>query len=85
MMVLCIDSLSFGVACYVAIETKNKIYLMWWLLGLNEIAIIKQLPLYGRTVQLNVVVVSDWTVILSQNSRDLCGAYILEGAYRNNK
>lgn len=60
-------------------------YLMWLLLGLNEIAIIKQLAPYGGTLQLDSTVVSDWTV--SQNSRDLSllGAYILEGADRNNK
>lgn len=59
---------------------------MWWLLGLNEIAIVKQLAPYEGTLQLNSTV-SDWTVPLSQNSRDLslCRAYTLEGVYRNNK
>lgn len=58
---------------------------MWLLLGLNEIAIIKQLAPYGGTLQLNSTAVSDWPV--SQNSRDLShlGAYILEGADGNNK
>lgn len=60
-------------------------YPMRLLLGLNEIAIIKQLAPHRGTSQLNSTVVRDWTV--SQNSRDLSlfGAYILEEADGNNK
>lgn len=86
---LCINPHSFGMASYVAIDNwnENRIYLMWGLLGLNQIAIIKQLAPYGETLQLNSTVVSDWTVPVRQHSRDLsvCGVYILEWADRNNK
>lgn len=68
---LCISPFSLRVAYHVAIDnwTENRMYLMGLLLGLNEIAIIKQLAPDGGTLQLNSTVVSDWTVCESEFQR----------------